>query len=238
MDPTWVLAGGAAGVVAGLLTPSLVRSLPEPSPTAQAGDPGPKALYSDLARRPGLAVRCAGAGAAAGVLLGGSVASPWPLVLWLLLLPVGLSLAVVDWHTRLLPTRLVRPATLAALVAMATVELLRDEPGRLVSAIVTMLVVRTVFWLLWLLHTGGLGFGDVRLSALLGLLLGHLGLGETVVGLYAGFLLLGVPALVLAVVRRDRSLLRSHVAFGPALLAGAVIGACWGGAVWAGLAGG
>ena len=139
---------------------------------------------------------------------------------------------MIDWHTRLLPTRLVLPATGAALLAIVAVELARGDTDRLVAAVVTMLVARSVFWVLWFVRTGGLGFGDVRLSALLGLVLGHLGVGETVVGLYAGFLLLGVPALVLAVIRRDRSLLRSHVAFGPALLVGAVAEACWGGALW------
>ncbi len=78
--------------------------------------------------------------------------------------------------------------------------------------------------LLWFVRSAGLGFGDVRLAALLGLALGHLGWAEVVVGLYAALLVFGVPGLVLAVARRDRALLRRPRAFGPALLVGALLG--------------
>ncbi len=87
-----------------------------------------------------------------------------------------------------------------------------------------LLVARGLFWVLWWVHSAGLGFGDVRLAGLLGLALGHLGWAELVVGIYAGFVLLAVPGLVLALVRRDRALLRTAYPFGPFLAAGALVG--------------
>ena len=61
-----------------------------------------------------------------------------------------------------------------------------------------------IFWLLWLIYSRGLGFGDVRLAGVLGLALGYLGWSELLVGP-----LRGVPArrprAVLALCRlRDR----------------------------------
>jgi len=63
----------------------------------------------------------------------------------------------------------------------------------------------------------------------LGFLLAHLGSTAYVVGLYAPFVLFAVPGLLLALVRRDRSLLRRAYPFGPFLVAGAVVGVVVGG---------
>ncbi len=61
----------------------------------------------------------------------------------------------------------------------------------------------------------GMGYGDVRLSAVLGGALGYLGWGPLFVGLYAGFLIFGLPGLLLALVRRDRRLLRTALPVRP-----------------------
>jgi len=66
---------------------------------------------------------------------------------------------------------------------------------------------------------GGLGFGDVKLAGLLGLLLGWLGWGAVVVSVLAAFVIGGVIAMILLIARRaSRS---SHIAFGPAMILGA-----------------
>src|SRR5665811_82043 len=57
---------------------------------------------------------------------------------------------------------------------------------------------------------GGLGFGDVKLAGLLGLLLGWLGWGAVVVSVLAAFVIGGVIAMILLIARRaSRS---SHIA--------------------------
>ena len=60
-----------------------------------------------------------------------------------------------------------------------------------------------------------MGFGDVRLAALLGFALGHVGWAELLVGIYSGFLVFGLPGLLLALVRWDRRLLRDGVPVRP-----------------------
>ena len=89
---------------------------------------------------------------------------------------------------------------------------------------VAMLALRSFYWVLWFVHSAGMGFGDVRLAALLGLVLGRAGWAELVVGTYAPFLLFAVPGLLLALVRRDRSLLRAAYPFGPFMVLGALVG--------------
>jgi leader peptidase (prepilin peptidase) / N-methyltransferase len=64
-----------------------------------------------------------------------------------------------------------------------------------------------------------MGFGDVRLSFLLGLSLGWLGWGEVAGGLFSGFLYGAVVGVALIAVRvRGR---KQQIPFGPFLAAGA-----------------
>ncbi len=225
-----VAAAGLTGL-AGLGVPRLVRALPEHP--HDRDDPRP--TYAEVAGLPHLGIASAGLGALAGGVLAWAVGAQGWLVGLLGLVPVGVALAVVDARTRLLPRRLVLPATAALAVWALVLWPLAGEGPELVRSVLALVVARSSFWLLWFVRSAGLGFGDVRLAALLGLALGHLGWAEVVVGLYAGLVVFGVPGLVLALARRDRAALRRPSAFGPALLVGALLGIVLGGPVARGL---
>ena len=229
--------GGAVGVVTGLLVPWAIRRLPEPAPTPEpeeGAEPtpaqkvlleeGPKELYVDLGGRPRLALITALVSGVAGALIGWAIGYDRLLVLLLPLAPIGTLLAVVDFRTRLLPRIVVIPATLAAIAYGLIVWPLTGDSDALVRGLIGMVAARVVFWVLWFIKSAGMGFGDVRLSALLGFVLAYVGWPEYAVGLYSGFLLFGVPGLLLALARWDRSLLKKAYPFGPFLLLGALLG--------------
>jgi leader peptidase (prepilin peptidase)/N-methyltransferase len=223
-----VLAAVVAGV-GGLLVPRLVRSLPEPPPPDEPypGEP-PKPLYADLAARRGVAWWASALSAALAAGTAWSLGpDPW-LVALVPLVPVGVTLAWVDLHTRLLPSRIVLPATAYAVVVALVLWAVSGDHDDVLRAAVGLVVLRSVYWLLWRIHSAGMGFGDVRLAALVGFALGHVGAAELLVGGYAAFLVFGLPGLILALVRWDRSLLRTPFPFGPAMLAGALLGLWWG----------
>jgi leader peptidase (prepilin peptidase)/N-methyltransferase len=239
---TDLAAAAAAAVLCGLAclgVPRLIAWVPEPdqSPEPVEGEP-PKEPYVEIAARPGLAWRSALAGAVTGALLGGSVGWAWGLLLVLPLVPVGIALSVIDWRTRLLPTRIVLPATGAALVLGVVATWAAGDLMLWVRGLAGLVVARTIFWVLWAVRSAGMGFGDVRLSALLGFVLAVFGWGAFAIGFYSAFLLFGVPGLVLAIVRRDRSILKRGYPFGPFLLVGAVVGVVWGQALASRLVGG
>jgi leader peptidase (prepilin peptidase)/N-methyltransferase len=232
--------------VGGLLVPRLIAWVPEPAPREpdepeQAQEPEepepPKMLYADIAVRPGLGRRSALAAALVGGLVGWATGLDWPL-LWLVpLIPVGVALSVIDWHTKLLPRIIVIPATLVAVVLVVVVGLATGERDALVRALVAMVVVRSFYWVLWSVLPGvGMGFGDVRLAAIVGLVLGWLGWGAVAIGVWIGMAVFGLPGLVLAIVRWDRKLLKKPFPFGPFMLVGAVAGLVWGtalaGRIW------
>lgn len=224
MEPVVALVCAGAAGLGGLLVPRLIRALPEPETSEAAPGEDPKPAYVEVGARPGLAMQCALAAAVVGAVVGAAVGRDWWLVALLPMVPVCVALAVVDWHTRLLPSRIVLPATAYVLGVALVGWALSGDPGDLVRAAIGLVVARSVYWLLWFIHSAGMGFGDVRLAALLGFTLGHVGWGELAVGMYAGFLVFGLPGLLLALVKWDRALLRTAFPFGPFMLVGALVG--------------
>jgi leader peptidase (prepilin peptidase)/N-methyltransferase len=224
VTPALVAGCALAAGLAGLLVPWLVRRLPEPEQDESVEGEAAKPLYVDLAGRPGLAWRSGVASAGAAAVVAASVGDDWWLVVLVPLVPVCVALAFIDWHTRLLPAVVVLPATAYAVLAGLAGWPVTGDPADLVRAALGLLIARSVYWLLWFLHSAGMGFGDVRLAALLGFALGHVGWPEFGVGMYAGFLVFGVPGLLLAVVKWDRSLLKTAFPFGPFMIAGALLG--------------
>lgn len=223
---TWlpVLVGAVVCGAGGALVPRVVRRLPEP-PTEPAieGEPA-KPPYAEVGARPHLLGVAVLSSAVVGGSLGALFGWDWLLLLAWPLVPVGVLLAHVDWHTRLLPKVVVLPATAYALgFGLVRWPLLGDH-AELLRGVIALVTVRTVFWLLWFVRRAGMGFGDVRLSALLGLVLGYVGWAEVVVGLYAAFIGFALPFLLLAVVRRDREMMKQAHPFGPFLIVGAWVG--------------
>ena len=96
----------------------------------------------------------------------------------------------------------------------------------------------TFFHALWWIHAAGMGYGDVRLAAALGFALGYVGWAALVIGIYGAFLVFGLGGLVVALVRWDRSRLKTAYPFGPFLLAGALVGVVVGQPLWSHLASG
>jgi leader peptidase (prepilin peptidase)/N-methyltransferase len=138
---------------------------------------------------------------------------------------VGVVLGYVDASTRLLPTRIIAPsyAIVSALLCLATV--LDSDPARLVRAVLAWGLMGGFYLLLWLIYPQGLGYGDVRLSGLLGMALGYLGWPTLVSGLYSGFLLGAVGGAVLSALRGSRG---RHFPFGPFMLMGSLVGVMFG----------
>ncbi len=218
--------GALVGWLAGWWVPLLIRLVPEPD-SALTGEGSLKEPYAEVAARPGLAWQSAiGCGFASGLIAAAVGSQAW--LLFAPLVPVCVALTVIDWRTRLLPKIVVLPATAYVLLAGAGLSLATGDTVDLTRGVLGMICARALFWVIWRINAAGMGFGDVRLAAVVGFALGYLGWPEFVIGLYAGFLLLGVPGLGYAVVRRDRGLLRMAVPFGPFMLVGALVGILFG----------
>lgn len=214
-------ACAAVGAILGWFVPQLVARIPEPA------EPGDKETYAALGAAKGLAWKTAVASGVAAGLLGLATGWMWALGFLLYLCPVGVALAYVDWRTRLLPTRVIAPSYLVVGVLVLAAAGLERDPGLILSALLGWVVYGLFFWLLWR-FTPGLGYGDVRLSGVLGLALGFMNgvLDGPVLlaGIYAGFVVgvVGWVPMRLLKITKDRV-----YPFGPFMLVGAVIGVAY-----------
>ncbi|MCW2819278.1 MAG: peptidase prepilin type [Marmoricola sp.] len=182
--------------------------------------PPPKQPYAEIAAAPGTALRLAGWSGLVGAAFGGVLGWTGALLYLLPLVPVGVALLVIDWRTTLLPTRVIHPtyAALALLVPLAA--LVDRDIAALYRAGLGWLLLGGWFWIFWAV-AGAWGFGDVRLSRVLGPALGFLGWPQLLVGAVLMLILGGLGGVVLAA--RDRSL-RKRFPYGPFMLVGAAIG--------------
>jgi leader peptidase (prepilin peptidase) / N-methyltransferase len=230
--PVTAAVTGALGLAAGALVPRLIAWVPEPEPEEpdpseeadtepEAEEPAePKELYADIAARPGLAWKTALASGVSAALLGLVFGWNLSLLVVLPLVPVSVALSVIDWRTRMLPTRLIAPTYAVTLVAILVVWLAGDrDPHDLARTGLGWLIYGGMFFLLWFVYPRGLGYGDVRLSGVLGLALGWLGWAELLLGIWMGLLLGGVLGALVALLLRRRD-----NPFGPFMLFGALLG--------------
>lgn len=255
MSIDYLAAACSAAVTAGLaaLGPSVMRRLPEPrgdpltEPHAEApaqelldtppADPEPlgtpaescappqRIAYHELAGTRGLAQRLGVGGAVVGGVVGARLGLVPVVGAWICLAAVGVVLGYIDARTHLLPTRVIAPSYLVLVAALTLAAVLDGSTQPLLRAGLGWVVMGGFYFVLWVVHPTGLGYGDVRLAGLLGLGLGYLGWAELLTGMYAGFLLGAVGGLVLTVAKLVD---RKRYPFGPFMLLGALVGLQWG----------
>ncbi len=168
-------------------------------------------------RYPGVEVATAALFAAAALRFGADPALPAYLVFFASLLAVS----VIDFEHKIIPNRIIYPTIGLCLPLLALAALVDGDGGRLVRALVGAAVAWGFLFLVNLVYPAGMGFGDVRLSFVLGLMLGWLSLSHVVAGLFLGFVLGAVVGLGLVLFGgRSR---KDAVPFGPFLAAGAVL---------------
>jgi len=93
----------------------------------------------------------------------------------------------------------------------------------LFSQPVGMLIGFALFWLIWRVSRGGMGYGDVRLAALCGLVLGGAGI---IAASMASFILGGLAAVIMLISRRGD--MKTAIPFGPFLILTSFIWMLWG----------
>ncbi len=142
---------------------------------------------------------------------------PWRAVLLAPFLAVLLALAVIDARTKRLPNRIVYPSLGLGAAYLALARLAGADLD-LVRAGIGFLAYGGGLLVVALISPRGMGMGDVKLAALIGLVLGALGLRYVAVAAGLGILLGGVGALVALAAGASR---KQAVPFGPFLAAGA-----------------
>lgn len=140
----------------------------------------------------------------------------------LALLGVGVWLLIIDVRTHRLPNRIVLPTLGGALALVVVDALATGETWPLIRAMAGMLILGGFYAVMRATSRGGIGGGDVKLAAVIGLVLGWHGWQSLAIGAASAFVLGALYALALMVLRRaNRS---TRIAFGPWMILGAILG--------------
>ncbi|MEE8384783.1 MAG: A24 family peptidase, partial [Dehalococcoidia bacterium] len=135
---------------------------------------------------------------------------------------VFLALTFTDLERRLISNRVVYPSLLLAAAfswAWPDHSVLEIFGGGAAALVMTSVM--------FILGRGALGLGDVKMSLLMGLVVG---LPSVIVGVFIGTLAAGafiLPLMILRVLNR-----RDYIAYGPFIAIGAVVALFWGEPIW------
>jgi leader peptidase (prepilin peptidase) / N-methyltransferase len=146
------------------------------------------------------------------VLVNGADRDAWlGLVFVTLLIPV----ALIDLEHRIIPNRLLAPAAVAAVAIQAAV-----DPDRLPEHLIAAAAAGGFFLAAALAYPRGMGMGDVKLAAVMGLFLGRYVAPALLAALIAGTLV-GAAVIAYKGAQEGR---KTAVPFGPFLALGGVVG--------------
>lgn len=200
--PFFIAAVGAVGLILGLLAELLIRR-----------------LLPHLAGTPSMLARTT----TAAVTFGVSAVLAWrfgaspELAAFLVLGVAGVQLARIDIVHHLLPNRLVLPLLGAGTVLLTAAAGVDGALENLLRAVAGAVILFVLYLFLALTSRNGLGMGDVKLAAPLGLYLGYLGWSHLFYGGALGFVVGGLASLLF--VLKNRGNKPKEVAFGPSMLA-------------------
>ena len=129
-------------------------------------------------------------------------------------------LGAVDLACHRLPDRVTYPAYAVCGGALLVDAVVLGTWPALLTAVLAAAAAFAVAALAAAIAPAGLGFGDVKLLGLLGLLLGWAGWGVLLTGVFLGLVVGALVSVMLLATRRAGW--RTAIPFGPPLLAGAV----------------
>jgi leader peptidase (prepilin peptidase)/N-methyltransferase len=139
------------------------------------------------------------------------------------------TLTITDLQTKLIPNRILAPATIAGVLLLGAGGLITAEFTALGHAAVGGIAYFGVLFILALVARGAMGFGDVKMSFVIGLFTGYLSLGYVVIAGVGAFIIAGIVAVVLLVTRRSSR--KDTIPFGPFMTTAGIAAVVWGPAI-------
>jgi leader peptidase (prepilin peptidase)/N-methyltransferase len=150
--------------------------------------------------------------------VGARFAHSWALPAFLVLTGALIAISVIDLEHFIIPNRIVYPVGFASVILLGLAALIQHRWATFGRSLAGAFAAFAFFLVLHLVSPRGMGFGDVRLSFVLGLFLGWLGWAQLLGGLFAGFFFGAVIGILLIAFGGHNR--RQHIPFGPYLAAG------------------
>lgn len=136
------------------------------------------------------------------------------------------TLTITDLGTKLIPNRILGPATVAGVVLLTAGGLITAEFTALGRAAVGGIAYFGVLFILALVGRGAMGFGDVKMSFIIGVFTGYVSLGYVLIAGIGAFIVAGLVSVVLIVTRRSTR--KDMIPFGPFMTGAGLVAVIYG----------
>lgn len=148
----------------------------------------------------------------------------FPVELWpgFFFVTILLMVSGIDLDEQIIPNRIILPSIVIGLASLGAVAGIRGDYHVFIHAVYGMLIGGGFLGLIAVLVPRGMGMGDAKLAAFMGIFLGF----YILAGLLLGFLLGSIAGIILLAAKRKGR--RDRIPFGPFLAAGAVLALFWG----------
>ena len=145
-------------------------------------------------------------------------------LLWITLISVGVPLSMMDIISRRLPNVLTSALFVLSAIIISISGIVDHASSRVISSFIDSLVLSISFLIVSFATRGGMGMGDVKLSAGIGLIAGFYGTQTLFLSTFLSFIL---GALVgVALLLRRKGNLKTTLPFGPFMIIGQLV-AMW-----------
>jgi leader peptidase (prepilin peptidase)/N-methyltransferase len=149
----------------------------------------------------------------------------WMVILiWQCFAFIGLPLGIIDVQHHRLPDYLTGALFLLITIVILIHTLRAHDFSRIAPAVIGMVALPTFYLIIALISRGGMGFGDVKLSASIGIASGFFGFNMTMISSFAAFILGSITGLMLMVFGKAGR--KTAIPFGPFMILGQLIGFC------------
>ncbi|MFC1627390.1 prepilin peptidase [Patescibacteria group bacterium] len=142
------------------------------------------------------------------------------LIYWLVLFSGSITIAIYDLKYMLIPDEV-----LLSLIGVSFLRLFVSHQWEVLWSALGSTVF--IFSLWWITKKKGMGFGDVKLAFLMGLVLGF---PRILVAYFLAFLTGAIWGVILIIINKKK--LKSKIAFGPFLILGMLVAKIWGLNLW------
>lgn len=133
----------------------------------------------------------------------------------------GVVLSIFDIRTHRLPNRWLMALFVGVLVPLTAATVITGDGSALLRGLAAAVLLFAGYLVLGWVSAGQIGFGDVKLAAIVGLLTGWFGWDRLLIATVTTFVLAGLVALALVAIRRAS--LQQRIAFGPFMVFGALL---------------
>ncbi len=147
-------------------------------------------------------------------------------IFWLVIGVILLAIFVIDLKYLIIPDILIFLFLILVIIYRLYLGFygLMQWSDVLDSLVISFILTSSFYFLYWITKERGLGFGDVKFSFPLGLLLGW---PKILIAIYSAFILGSLAGLAILIIKKKK--LKNHrIPFGPFLIMGALIGLVFG----------